>query len=121
MCGLECIAPTTACQSCIPSSSCPCPNGRTLCGDECVPTDEMISGHKKECGGRCMAGKQVCAPPDPPCSIDWVQCGNLQECVQRKYFELYGFRECNGRCVTASEWSECGCGSGHFECGNECK
>ena len=132
-CGMlkQCIDAETPCFMDIS----PCPTGRTLCGNECVPDQYITDGYKKECGGECVLGSQVCKDGGEECSKRF-KCGDT--CIEKKYYEEYGYRECDGKCISGSDQcckgtsvrsvlrtinrtvKQC-CGDEYFICGRDCR
>ena len=111
------------------TDSTPCPPGRTLCGDECAPDHYITDGYKKECGGKCVLGREVCKDGGPECQADKrTKCGD--SCILNKYYKAYGYKDCEGECISGSQMccsnevdqstADC-CGEGYYACGKECR
>ena len=132
----RCISADEPCLTDVPQ----CPDGRSLCGDECVPEKYLTQGYKKECGGKCIWGQNVCEDGGEQCQAEWwTNCGD--RCVKNKHYNSYGYRECDGKCISGNEeccstnpvttmvttttktspsTPDC-CAEGYFTCGKECR
>ena len=87
--------------------------GRSLCGDRCVATKYLVSGHFRECEGRCLKASEQCGGT---CVEGYQVCGS--KCVNTRYsMEMGGFKTCGEDCV--SKLSQCNglCEDGFFACG----